>query len=393
MMSDNQAIGALGAVTARSGSARDWQRWAPYAAVAWSLLYAALGVYWAVGGSGFPYTTEAMSGGLGPLAGTFGPGVAWAVVMTAGIPAAAVGVAMLRGVRSGALRPLLMIAGVTLASMLLLLMTSLNLLVLLGYVPYIVRGLFIGAEISQRYLQGLTQWTTIHQMLCLIGGFLWLAATVCYGRRSGGACVSCGRREGAEGWQSPSLAARWGRIAVCVSMVAPVFYAFTRFAWALGFPLGMSEAYLRSGQQSGMWISGLFLAAFGLVGAVLTLGLVQRWGERFPRWMIGAAGRRVPIALAVIPASLVSVLLVVGGIAIWSGLARLVRALETGAAQGAGIFGAVFFQLGPTLLFPVWGAALAAATLSYYYRRRGPCRVCGRGAAEQSRSASQQAGE
>ena len=27
------------------------------------------------------------------------------------------------------------------------------------------------------------------------------------------------------------------------------------------------------------------------------LGLVQRWGEVFPRWMIGLSGRRVPIAL------------------------------------------------------------------------------------------------
>jgi Cys-tRNA(Pro) deacylase len=84
-------------------------------------------------------------------------------------------------------------------------------------------------------------------------------------------------------------------------MVAPVFYAFTRYAWALGFPLGMSEEELRRGQATGMWISGAFLATFGLVGVVLTLGLVQRWGEAFPRWMIGLAGRRVPIALAVVP--------------------------------------------------------------------------------------------
>jgi hypothetical protein len=45
-----------------------------------------------------------------------------------------------------------------------------------------------------------------------------------------------------------------------------------------------------------------------------------------------------------------------------------------------GLIGAILFQLGPTLLFPVWGAALAVATLGYYYRRRGPCKVCSRGA-------------
>jgi hypothetical protein len=287
---------------------------------------------------------------------------------------------MLRGVRSRALRPIFITAGALLAGVLLLLMTDLNLLVLFGYIPYVLRGLFSGAGIGQKYLKELTQWATIHQLLCLVGGFLWLAATVCYWRRSGGACLYCGRRDGREVRQRPNQAARWGRIAVWVSMVAPVFYAFTRYAWALGFPLGMSEEHLRRGQESGMWISGLFLANFGLVGAALTLGLVQRWGEVFPRWMIGLAGRRVPIALAAVPASLVSVLLVVGGISIWSGLDQLAARAASVAGEGVGIIGQIISVIGPTLLFPVWGVALAVATLGYYYRRRGPCSVCGRGA-------------
>ena len=126
-----------------------------------------------------------------------------------------------------------------------------------------------------------------------------------------------------------------------------------------------------------MWISGLFLATFGLVGAFLMLGLVQRWGEVFPRWMIGLGGRRVPIALAVVPASIVSVLLMVGGITIWTAYDRMV--------QGAAATGeALEIVAGPTLLFPIWGAALAVAALGYYYRRRGTCRVCGRGASASS---------
>jgi hypothetical protein len=73
-------------------------------------------------------------------------------------------------------------------------------------------------------------------------------------------------------------------------------------------------------------------------------------------------------------------LLIVGGIGIWSALAKMVSALEAGGAEGMGIIWAIIFQVGPTLLFPVWGVALAVATLGYYYRRRGPCSVCGRGA-------------
>jgi hypothetical protein len=132
-----------------------------------------------------------------------------------------------------------------------------------------------------------------------------------------------------------------------------------------------------------MWISGLFLATFGLVGCVLMLGLVQRWGEVFPRGMIGLAGRRVPIALAVVPASLVSVLLIVGGIVIGSGLPGMAANVAATGVQGAEIFWEIFFQVGPTLLFPVWGVALAMATLGYYFRRRGRCKVCGRGALSQ----------
>ena len=358
---------------ARSGGVRDWQRWAPYAAVAWSLVYAALGVYWAVSGRGFPYAPELVSSVVGPLAGRFGPGVAWIVVIAAGIPAVLVGTAMLRGARM--LRPLLMTAGALLAGVLLLGMTDVNLLILFGYIPYGIFGLLTGAEIGQILLKAWTQWTVAHQLLCLVGGFLWLAATICYSRLSGDACLYCGRRDGPEGWTSSNKAARWGRIGVYVSIGVPVFYAISRYAYALGIPLGISEEFLRRGQETGMWISGAFLATFGLVGAVLTIGLMQRWGEVFPRWMIGLAGRRVPIALAVVPASIVSVLLIVGGIGMWSGLPQMVAQSVAGDAGAIDTFG-----LATTALFPVWGAALAVATLGYYFRRRGPCNVCGRGA-------------
>jgi hypothetical protein len=365
--------GSAGAVPARGGGVRNWQRWAPYAAVAWSLVYAALGLYWAVGGRGFPYAPKTVPGGFGPAIGRLGPGVAWIVVMLAGIPAAALGVAMLRGVRGRALRPLFITAGALLAGALLLLMTDISLLIQLGYFPYGMVKLFSGAEFGRVYLQELTQWTFVHQLLCLIGGFLWLAATVSYARRSGDACLYCGRRDGPEGWTSPDKAARWGRIAVYMAMAVPVFYAVTRYAWALGIPLGISDEVLRLGQARGEWTSGLFLATFGLVGAALMLGLTQHWGEVFPRWMIGLAGRRVPIALAVVPASIVSVLLIVGGITVWSSYAQMAdAAASSGLAMG--------IVVGPVVLFPVWGAALAVATLGYYFRRRGPCSVCGRGA-------------
>lgn len=372
--------GMPGLVPTLRGGVRDWQSWTPYAAVGWSLVYAVLGIYWMVGGRGFPYALETASNSLGPLLGRFGPDAAWIVVVLAGIPAAALGVVMLRGLRSGAFRPLFITAGVLLAGVLLLFMTSLDLLVKLGYFPYIIFRLITGAEVGS-YLEGYIRWTTIHQWLCLLGGFLWLGATVRYTRLSGDACLYCGRRDGTEGWTSPDRAARWGRIAVYAAMVAPIFYALTRYAWALGIPLGMGEEQFRLGQESGKWMGGaLFLGNFILLGAFLMFGLVQRWGEVFPHWMIGLSRRRVPIALAVVPASIASVLLVVGGIGIWSGYSQMVANAAAAGAEGMGLAGEIIFQLGPTLLFPIWGIALAVATLGYYYRRRGPCDVCGRGA-------------
>lgn len=360
MISERHDSGMTRAVTTR-GLVRGWQHWTPYGAVVWSLVYAALGIYWMVSGHGFPYDPKLVSEGVSSVVGQLAPIAAWAIVTAAGIPAAAMGIAMLREVR--VLRPIFITIGLLLAGILLLLMTDINLLILLGYVPMGIVKLLAGAGFGKVYLQALTQWSVVHQLLCLVDGFLWLGATVSYARRSGDACLNCGRQDGPEGWTSPDMAARWGRIAAYVAMVVPVVYAITRYAWALGIPLGISEEHLRSGQESGRWISGLSLATFGLVGAALMLGLVQRWGEVFPRWMIGLAGRRVPIALAVVPAAIVSVLLMTGGMTMWSSYDRVA---ENATATGENIW----IVVGPVWLFPIWAVSLAVATLGYYYRRR-----------------------
>ena len=108
---------------------------------------------------------------------------------------------------------------------------------------------------------------------------------------------------------------------------------------------------------------------------ILTLGLVQRWGEVFPRWIPFLGGRRVPIPLAVVPASLVAVLVTTAGLM----FVRLTLTGRLGAILGEGVLSAEnWATLAPELLWPLWGAALGAATLAYYYRRRGKCEHCGR---------------
>jgi hypothetical protein len=62
---------AAEAVTARVGWIHDWPCWFHCAGVAWSLVYAVLGLYWAMSGRGFPFATPLNPAILGPVARKF----------------------------------------------------------------------------------------------------------------------------------------------------------------------------------------------------------------------------------------------------------------------------------------------------------------------------------
>jgi hypothetical protein len=101
-------------------------------------------------------------------------------------------------------------------------------------------------------------------------------------------------------------------------------------------------------------------------GAVLTLGLAQRWGEVFPRWIPVLRGRRVPPALAIVPATFVAVAVTSAGLTVDR---LLITERDTLPMEDI----AAVVPMAP---WPLWGIALAAATLAYHLRRRGGCRVC-----------------
>ena len=158
-----------------------------------------------------------------------------------------------------------------------------------------------------------------------------------------------------------SAVTRSAKIAVGIAVAVPSLYAVTRILWAAGIPIGLSEEFYAEGLRIGMWHSGLSLAVAALVGALLTLGLVQSWGERLPRWAGPVGGRRVPIPVATIPATLVTVVVFTGGVG-------LVRETLLGAVNMTGNFGGLWATVGPTWLFPIWALALGWAT--HRYRRR-----------------------
>jgi hypothetical protein len=341
----------------------------------WSLSYAAASVFWSVGGPGFPFgaandPSAAITLLSGAEATATGP-----VIAALAFVGTTVAVAMARGWGRGLVRPLLVCFGVVAAFILALLIPDYRLLVVVAYAPIVVLGAPFGFP-PETDLLAVVTWPVVNQMVCIGGGLLWAAASLVYWRRGRLACPFCGRSDDGGAWTSPGAARRWGRWATYVAVAVPIIYALTRWAWALGIPLGISDEFLRQGQEIGLWYAGAALATLAVAGALVTLGLVQSWGEVVPRWIPLLGGRRVLPALAIVPAGVVAVVVTSAGFMFWR--------VTLGGGFELGSFGTITLEdawaaVLPELIWPLWGAALAAATFAYYLRRRGPCQYCGRG--------------
>jgi hypothetical protein len=229
-------------------------------------------------------------------------------------------------------------------------------------------GEFVSAMFSIPALHGFWQ----------LGGILvLLMATVEFWRRTRSGCSDCGRPPQLSWWTTRSGARRWGLIATIIAVICPIPYAVTRYMLLFGFPAdGISRALIEQGeaQTPGIWIFGAGLATLGVLGAVLTLGLSQRWGERWPFWVPILRGRPINPVVAIIPAGFVSLL--------WPGSSLMlvrVNLQKTLADSGAAAPDVAHLLLSPMNLWVFWGFALAGATLAYWLRRRPDCATCHRG--------------
>lgn len=169
-------------------------------------------------------------------------------------------------------------------------------------------------------------------LLVLVAGTLWAAVGV----------------QAASGTRGMERFTAWvvrHRTAITiVAATGPLPYALVRLTWLtpwpqLGFDMDLSTR---------IW--GLTLSSGAWLGVFLTIGLIRPWGEVFPRWMPGLAGRRVPIAAAAVPGGLIAVTLV------FSAVPMLVMFGEQGLVDG--IVGALTFPCwywGPALALSVWG--------------------------------------
>ncbi len=341
------------------------------AAAAWAAGYGTLALTWTVTGRGFPFGPGDPGNGSSPLRGL--DAAVGAPLFAGVLLAAAVAALVMAGHTTprGAVRAAVLGYGWAVAAALLILVPDTRLLTLAGYLPILLVGAPFGYP-PVDYGDVFT-WTLGNQALCLLGGLLLARATLRWQRRTAGACVRCGRTTPERAWTTPAAAARWGRWATGVAATIPAGYAVTRLAWAAGVPLGIPPEFLQEMQETGAVWAGAGLGAFALAGSVLTLGLVQRWGEVFPRWAVGLAGRPVPVRLATVPASLVALFVTAAAVGFLTTDGLLT--MFTGGPSLATL---------PMLFFPLWGVALGAAALAYHLRRRGGCRTCGEGLAERA---------
>ena len=137
-------------------------------------------------------------------------------------------------------------------------------------------------------------------------------------------------------------------------------YTIARASWFTPWPL-LAPSGLDLTANPEVLFTGLSLGIAMLAGGLLTLGLIMPWGRRFPRWMAGVGERPVPIALAVVPASVVAALFTVGGVD-----------MMLSVVEGTLSDGTVGQVLEFVLAFPfwLWGPLLALGTWGYAMDRR-----------------------
>jgi hypothetical protein len=340
--------------------------------VAASLAYLAAGVLWRFAEVGFPFGPEQDPlGDEQSLLGAVDHAEAWPYV----IALAALGLltaAALRRPASGALSRLVTVLSAAQGVLYAVVLPDGRPLVAAAHVPVLIAGKPFGWP-PDVTISSQLPWPVVHQMILMVVGGAWIAATILHARVARGACVRCGRTAIAPRWAEPEQALRWGRWAVWVAMAAPASYASSRLAWALDIPYGVTPLWLDEmrADEPTIFVGGAAIALLGLGGAALTFGLVAGWGERWPRWIPRLRGRAVPHRVAIIPSLVVAALLVSAGKG-WYVSATLGHLPEEvfGPQWATVIFGSTL---------PPWGIALGVAAYAYWLRRRGACARCGRG--------------
>ncbi|MEU8299682.1 hypothetical protein AB0C04_20705 [Micromonospora sp. NPDC048909] len=156
----------------------------------------------------------------------------------------------------------------------------------------------------------------------------------------------------------PRWTRRWAYVAVALPVVG---WAVPHGLWVLGVPFGIPQRQLDDIHRNLSTWTGLAITLVPPLAGLLVLGLVQRWGQQFPRWVPGLRGQPVPRLLAVIPAGVVSLALVTYGAL---SVSVFVRQLLAGDTHRPDVWEG--WAVAATLLvFLGWGVSLGVTTTGY----------------------------
>lgn len=346
-------------------------------AVAWSALAVALGAWWLLDPGAYPLdrSVSGAPSGLVMLVPRVVAAGTLLVLGVAGVPLARMLGQVTRDSRG---RALVLGAGAAYAVVLVVLVPDVHVLSVLGYLvalsaPVVVVTLLavgarrnprnlvplavIGAAVLVGVVTGHIGEPTLEMLAGVRDGFarvglrpLVLTLLVAGGALFGLLTLAGVERGVTRARERAARLDRWGRVATYVAAAGPLPYAAVRMTWLTPWPLGApggAEAI-----SPGMRVFGLLLGFAAAGGAVLTLGLVSRWGEVFPSWLPGLRGRPVPVMAAVLPAGIVSLALVSSSVSL----------VVLGATADAP-------WLVAAIPAPVWGPALGLATYAYHRRR------------------------
>jgi hypothetical protein len=346
-------------------------------AMVWSLTTAATAIAWALDLLPHPFG-DADQAAIGAVFNTSDPLVGTAFTLVLALIGVACALVMRRTWHGpGAAVPSAPLFGAWgIVAALTLVLIHGSLLAFLGYTMVLpVLGWF-EPDLLPAFIEAATRADTLFLLLGTLGALIWGNAALRYRRAEGAACVTCGRTHGwseVDESRTRARALRTGQVAARVAAAGLLVYPTMRIPWLFGIRVGVDTETWARLQADGVE-TGIALGAAGVAGAVLITGLVRDWGVRFPRWMLGASGRRVPIVAAVLPAVVVAI----GFVALGRGtlMGAVTRSFPVPGAE------AVMHVVAFGALLPA-GIALAVATAAYAVRRRSYCSTCSQGEPEE----------
>ncbi len=161
---------------------------------------------------------------------------------------------------------------------------------------------------------------------------------------------------------SPVPPPRWARVTAHAAALTPLPSALWRLSLVFGFSGGFTKQGLIDLDVAGWgWVYLVVLSVLTELAALLTLGLVQPWGEIVPRWVPHFGGRSIPARPVAIAASAGAVILIL----LWTQLLLWWNTPHPDmTTTGVDVVGFLYLPL------VAWGPLLAAVTISYVRRHR-----------------------